>query len=58
MDWLIKMELANADLARAIDALKDVEGLEYLGDAIRATKMALAEELAEYKSTFDLELDN
>ncbi len=56
MDYLIKMELAKADLARAIDALKDVEGLEYLGDAIRATKMALAEELAEYKST--LELDN
>jgi hypothetical protein len=55
MDYLIKMELAKADLARAIDALKDVEGLEYLGDAIRATKMALAEELAEYKSTFELD---
>jgi hypothetical protein len=55
MDYLIKMELAKADLARAIDALKDVEGLEYIGDAIRAAKIDLAEELVEYKSTFELD---
>jgi hypothetical protein len=55
MDYLIKMELAKADLARAIASLKDVEGLEYIGDAIRATKMALDEELVEYKSTFELD---
>jgi len=58
MDYLIKMELAKADLERAILSLKDVEGLEYIGDAIRAAKRDLAEELVEYKSTFDLELDN
>ena len=55
MDYLIKMELANADLARAILSLKDVEGLEYIGDVLRAAKIDLAEELAEYKSTFELD---
>ena len=55
MDWLIKMEMARANIARAIAELADVEGLEYLQDRLKANYDILAEEIAEYKQHSDLE---
>jgi len=55
MDYLIKMEMAKANLARAIAELESVEGLEYIVEELIASKIDLADELAEYKQHMDLE---
>jgi hypothetical protein len=55
MDWLIKMEMALANVKRAIAELESVDGLEYIVEELIASKIDLADELAEYKSTFELD---
>ena len=55
MDYLIKMELAKANIARAIAELTDVEGLEYLRDRLKANYDILAREIDEYKQHSDLD---
>jgi len=55
MDYLIKMELAKANIARAIDELADVEGLEYILDRLMQSNEELSEEIVEYKQHSDLD---
>jgi hypothetical protein len=55
MDWLIKMELALANIQRAIAELESVDGLEYIVEELIASKIDLADELAEYKQHSDLD---
>lgn len=57
MDWLIKMEMAKANIIRALVELDEVEGLEYLVGELLATKADLAAEIEEYKQHMDL-VDN
>jgi hypothetical protein len=56
MDWLIKMEMALANVKRAIAELESVEGLEYIVEELIASKIDLADELAEYKSHSGLDV--
>jgi hypothetical protein len=55
MDYLIKMELAKANIARAITELKEVDGLEYMVEQLQEMKMELSEEITEYKQHSELE---
>jgi hypothetical protein len=55
MDYLIKMEMAKANIARAIAELADVEGMEYMVEQLREMKSELNEEIAEYKQHSDLD---
>jgi hypothetical protein len=57
MDWLIKMEMAKANIIRALVELEEVEGLEYLVGELLATKADLSAEIEEYKQHMDL-VDN
>lgn len=57
MDYLIKMELAIANIDRAMTELKAVDGLEYIVANLFESKHDLEDELAEYKQHSDL-LDN
>jgi hypothetical protein len=57
MDWLIKMEMAKANIIRALVELDEVEGLEYLVGELLATKADLSAEIEEYKQHMDL-VDN
>ena len=50
MDWLIKMEMALANVKRAIAELESVEGLEYIVEELIASKIDLEDEITEYKS--------
>lgn len=49
MDYLIKMELARANLARAQLELMSVDGLEYLVERIGFALVELTGEIAAYK---------
>jgi hypothetical protein len=55
MDYLIKMELAKANLARAIVELAEVEGMEYMVEQLREMKSELSAEITEYKQHSDLD---
>ena len=55
MDYLIKMEMAKANIARAIAELTDVEGMEYMVEQLREMKSELSEEIVEYKQHSDLD---
>jgi hypothetical protein len=55
MDYLIKMELAKANIARAIAELKEVDGLEYMVEQLQEMKTELSEEITEYKQHSELE---
>ena len=50
MDYLIKMEMAKANLARAIAELADVEGMEYMVEQLQEMRSELSAEITEYKS--------
>ena len=56
MDYLIKMEMARLCIARAIDELAEVEGLEDLIVGLVGIQSILSEETAEYKEHSDLDL--
>jgi hypothetical protein len=49
MDYLIKMELARANLQRAQLELTGVDGLEYLVERIGFALVELTGEIAAYK---------
>jgi hypothetical protein len=55
MDYLIKMEMAKANIARAIAELKEVDGLEYMVEQLLEMKSELSEEITEYKDHAELE---
>ena len=55
MDYLIKMEMAKANLARAIAELKEVDGMEYMVEQLQEMKSELSEEIVEYKQHSDLD---
>lgn len=55
MDYLIKMEMAKANLARAIAELAEVDGLEYMVKQLQEMKSELSAEIAEYKDHAELE---
>jgi len=55
MDYLIKMEMAKANLARAIAELAEVDGLEYMVEQLQEMKSELSEEIVEYKQHSDLD---
>jgi hypothetical protein len=55
MDYLIKMEMARANLVRAIAELAEVDGMEYMVEQLREMKSELNEEIAEYKQHSDLD---
>jgi|LauGreDrversion2_5_1035112.scaffolds.fasta_scaffold182709_2 hypothetical protein len=55
MDYLIKMELAIANIDRAMTELKDVDGLEYVVGKLFEARHDLEDELAEYKQHSDLD---
>jgi hypothetical protein len=55
MDWLIKMELAKANLERAITELSEIDGLEYMVDGLTSYREVLTEEITEYKQHSDLD---
>lgn len=57
MDWLIKMEMAKANIARAIAELADVEGMEYLQDRLKANYDILAQEIDEYRQHSGFEIE-
>jgi hypothetical protein len=54
MDYLIKMEMAKANIARAITELAGVDGLEYMVEQLREMRSELSEEITEYKQHSDL----
>jgi hypothetical protein len=55
MDYLIKMEIARANIDRAIADLDGVEGLDYLVERLFKSWSDLSKEIAEYKQHSDLE---
>jgi len=55
MDYLIKMELARANIVRAIAELAEVDGMEYMVEQLREMKSELSEEIVEYKQHSDLD---
>ena len=55
MDYLIKMEMALANIQRAIAELESVDGLEYIVEELIASKIDLEDELVEYKQHSDLD---
>ena len=55
MDYLIKMELAKANLARAIVELAEVDGLEYMVEQLLEMKTELSAEIEEYKHHSELD---
>ena len=55
MDYLIKMELAKANITRAISELAEVDGLEYILDQLMQSNEELSEEITEYKQHSDLD---
>ena len=55
MDYLIKMEMALANIQRAIAELESVDGLEYIVEELIASKIDLGDELVEYKQHSDLD---
>jgi hypothetical protein len=55
VDYLIKMEMARANIIHAIVELAEVEGMEYMVEQLREMKSELNEEIAEYKQHSDLD---
>ena len=55
MDYLIKMELAKANLARASVELAEVDGLEYMVEQLLEMKTELSAEIEEYKQHSELD---
>ena len=55
MDYLIKMEMAKANISRAIAELADVEGMEYMVEQLQEMRSELSEEITEYKQHSDLD---
>jgi chorismate mutase len=55
MDYLIKMEMARANITRAIAELKEVDGMEYMVEQLLEMRSELGEEISEYKQHSDLE---
>jgi hypothetical protein len=55
MDYLIKMEMARANIVRAIAELAEVDGMEYMVEQLREMKSELSEEIVEYKQHSDLD---
>ena len=54
MDYLIKMEMAKANIARAIAELAEVDGMEYMVEQLQEMRSELSEEITEYKQHSDL----
>ena len=54
MDYLIKMEMARANIARAIAELAGVDGMEYMVEQLQEMRSELSEEITEYKQHSDL----
>jgi hypothetical protein len=54
MDYLIKMEMARANIARAIAELAEVDGMEYMVEQLQEMRSELSEEITEYKQHSDL----
>jgi hypothetical protein len=55
MDYLIKMEMAKANIVRAIAELAEVDGLEYMVEQLLEMKTELSAEIEEYKQHSDLD---
>jgi hypothetical protein len=55
MDYLIKMEMAKANIIHAIVELAEVEGMEYMVEQLREMKSELSAEITEYKQHSDLD---
>jgi hypothetical protein len=53
MDYLTKMQLAQALILRAISELKDVDGLDSVVEGLREANCNLREEMNEYTSGAD-----
>jgi hypothetical protein len=53
MDYLTKMQLAQALILRAISELRDVDGLDSVVEGLREANCNLREELNEYTSHAD-----
>ena len=53
MDYLTKMQLAQALILRAISELRDVDGLDSVVEGLREANCNLREEMNEYKSHTD-----
>ena len=54
MDYLIKMEMARANIARASAELAEVDGMEYMVEQLQEMRSELSEEITEYKQHSDL----
>ena len=54
MDYLIKMEMARANIAWAIAELAEVDGMEYMVEQLQEMRSELSEEITEYKQHSDL----
>jgi hypothetical protein len=50
MDYLIKMEMAQALILQAIALVKEVDGLSSVEEGLREANCNLREELNEYRS--------